>query len=48
MHGGGGFSIRTMTKPVQRIVQRHGGEITFTSEPGHTAFSVRLPVTPDV
>ncbi len=29
---------------VQRIVEQHRGEITVTSEPGRTAFKVRLPV----
>jgi signal transduction histidine kinase len=28
---------------VQRIVADHGGEISFTSEPGATVFTVRLP-----
>ncbi len=33
---------------VQRIVEQHGGEIAFTSEPGETTFTVRLPVnSPD-
>lgn len=29
---------------VQRIVSLHGGEVTMTSEPGKTAFTVRLPL----
>ena len=29
---------------VQRIIMQHSGEITFASEPGRTAFAVRLPL----
>jgi signal transduction histidine kinase len=37
-HGTGlGLSV------VQRIVADHGGEVSFTSEPGATVFTVRLP-----
>jgi PAS domain S-box-containing protein len=31
---------------VQRIVTDHGGEATFTSRPGSTVFTVRLPAEP--
>ena len=27
------------------VVDRHGGSLTLSSEPGHTAFLVRLPLT---
>ncbi|NEO87136.1 MAG: GHKL domain-containing protein [Spirulina sp. SIO3F2] len=30
---------------VQRIVEKHGGEITANSEPGRTTFTVTLPLT---
>jgi signal transduction histidine kinase len=30
---------------VSRIVRNHNGEIEVSSQPGHTAFTVRLPVT---
>jgi len=29
----------------RKIVQKHGGEITFDSEPGRTTFIVKLPIT---
>jgi nitrogen-specific signal transduction histidine kinase len=29
----------------RRIVQNHGGDIDFTTQPGHTVFRVRLPAT---
>ena len=28
----------------QELIQRHGGLIEFTSEPGHTVFQIRLPM----
>ena len=31
---------------VQRIVSDHGGEVSFTSQPGSTVFTVRLPAKP--
>lgn len=31
---------------VQRIVTDHGGEVSFTSQPGSTVFTVRLPCAP--
>lgn len=31
---------------VQRIVTDHGGEVSFTSQPGATVFVVRLPIAP--
>jgi PAS domain S-box-containing protein len=31
---------------VQRIVTDHGGEVSFSSRPGSTVFTVRLPVEP--
>ena len=31
---------------VQRIVTDHGGEVSFTSRPGATVFTVRLPAEP--
>ena len=31
---------------VQRIVSDHGGEVSFTSRPGSTVFTVRLPAEP--
>jgi signal transduction histidine kinase len=30
----------------RQIVTKHGGEMTCTSEPGHTVFEVRLPIHP--
>jgi signal transduction histidine kinase len=30
----------------RRIVEKHGGEIRCTSQPGRTAFEVRLPIAP--
>lgn len=32
---------------VRTIVRQHGGDITFTSEPGKTIFAVELPASPD-
>jgi signal transduction histidine kinase len=32
---------------VRSIVRQHGGDITFTSEPGRTVFTVELPASPD-
>jgi signal transduction histidine kinase len=29
----------------RQIVQKHGGDLSCTSRPGHTVFEVRLPVT---
>jgi signal transduction histidine kinase len=29
----------------RQIIQKHGGDLSCTSEPGHTVFEVRLPVT---
>ena len=29
---------------VQKIVEKHGGEITAQSVPGHTSFTVSLPI----
>jgi signal transduction histidine kinase len=31
---------------VQRIVSDHGGDVSFTSAPGATTFTVRLPARP--
>ena len=28
---------------VHRLVEEHGGNVSFESEPGHTLFEVRLP-----
>lgn len=32
---------------VKKIIEKHQGEITFTSQPGSTTFFVRLPITRD-
>ena len=35
-----------LSTALQIVAERHGGSLTVESEPGHTTFTVRLPLTP--
>ena len=35
-----------LSTALQIVAERHGGSLTVESEPGHTTFAVRLPLTP--